>query len=138
MWYRPGHAPAAYLGSRPSSDSLQVQPGPSWRGLLLTPGAPPSWLQALLSHLQGRPDTALAQQARQLVVSLLSVLIKKESFVSYFWYPKKNSVSHSCGACSVLLAVVMLARVVLMLVLAVVLLPVTVMLFTSCTCDAQL
>ena len=73
MWCRPGHAPAAYLGSRPSSDSLQVQPGPSWRALLLTPDQPPSWLQALLSHLQGRPDAPLAQQARQLVVSLLSV-----------------------------------------------------------------
>lgn len=75
MWCRPGHAPAAYLGSRPSSDSLQVQPGPSWRGLLLTPDHPPSWLQALLAHLQGRPDAALAQQARQLVVSLLPVTL---------------------------------------------------------------
>ena len=75
MWRRPGHAPAAYLGSRPNSDSLQVQPGPSWRGLLLTPDQSPSWLQALLSHLQGRPNSALAQQARQLVVSLLSVAI---------------------------------------------------------------
>lgn len=75
MWCRPGHSPAAYLGSRPCLDSLQVQPGPSWRGLLLTPNHPPSWLQALLSHLQGRPDTALAQHARQLVVSLLSVAV---------------------------------------------------------------
>lgn len=70
---RPGNAPAAYLGSRPTSDSLQVQPGPSWRALLLTPDAPPSWLQGLLSHLQGRPDAALAQQARQLVVSSTAV-----------------------------------------------------------------
>lgn len=87
VWCRPGNAPAAYLGSRPTSDSLQVQPGPSWRALLLTPDGPPSWLQGLLSHLQGRPDAALAQQARQLVVSSAAVPVTP-------WIPCQLCCSH--------------------------------------------
>ena len=49
---------------------MQVQPGPAWRGVLLSPEGF-SWLHALLVHLQGRLETVLAQQARQLVVRTL-------------------------------------------------------------------
>lgn len=62
---RPGHG--SYMGGRPSSDSLQVQPGPSWRALLLGPSHY-SWLHNLLSHLQQQPESAIAQLARQFVV----------------------------------------------------------------------
>ena len=106
MRCRLGHAPAAYLGSRPSSDSLQVQPGPSWRGLLLTPDHPPSWLQALLSHLQGRPDAALAQQARQLVVSLLSVTLMIAAVAAVMVTVTTLKAAHGCVTYGVVFAVV--------------------------------
>ncbi|KAL0028613.1 hypothetical protein WJX79_005646 [Trebouxia sp. C0005] len=70
--FRPGNGHAAYLGTRPASDSLQVQPGPSWRGLLLGPDSCP-WLHPLLAHLHNQPDSVLAQRARQLVVLLCSL-----------------------------------------------------------------
>ncbi|KAL0051778.1 hypothetical protein WJX82_002011 [Trebouxia sp. C0006] len=70
--FRPGNGRAAYLGTRPTSDSLQVQPGPSWRGLLLGPDSCP-WLHPLLAHLHNQPDSVLAQRARQLVVLLCSL-----------------------------------------------------------------
>ncbi|DBA87589.1 TPA: hypothetical protein ACH3X1_004612 [Trebouxia sp. C0004] len=70
--FRPGNGHAAYLGTRPTSDSLQVQPGPSWRGLLLGRDRCP-WLHPLLAHLHNQPDSVLAQRARQLVVLLCSL-----------------------------------------------------------------
>lgn len=61
------------MGGRPTTDSLQVQPGPSWRPLLLGP-AHYNWLHALLAHVHMKPELPVAQNARQLVVGSLCIM----------------------------------------------------------------
>lgn len=67
------------MGGRPTSDSLQVQPGPSWRPLLLG-AARYNWLHALVAHVSPQVMSPVAQTARQLVVGhrTMSVVCKLE------------------------------------------------------------